>query len=454
MTGVHDQWLLEKDSFHEIDQAALFKPITKWSYVVTQADMIPEIVHKAFKIALSGQPGPVHLGFPRDLFPQEIDFAYPVAKHLRALNVPACEPELLEEMINLLKQAKYPVILAGNDILWCRAAEELKEFAELQSIPVTTTWDHIDAFPTTHPLGMGPIGRNRSEAANFLLAKADLLLALGTRFDYQSTRFNYQFISRKSKIIQVTLDAEEIGRIYPVDLGLFSDVKFVLRELLKRLKSSQSKMANRWKPAQLKGIKEDWLACRSAAMNLSNQPIFPQAIVKTLREVLDPSAIIVIDGGNYAKHVRRHFDTYEADTFYYTDNIGSVGSAFPMALGIKLACPERQVVCLIGDGGFLFNSQELETAVRERIEVCTIVFNDFGYGNVRAYQQKKFGGRYCCDFANPDFGELAGLYKAHGAQVAELRQLEPAVRKAMKSGKPSVIDVVMSGEELSTPGFM
>jgi thiamine pyrophosphate-dependent acetolactate synthase large subunit-like protein len=173
-----------------------------------------------------------------------------------------------------------------------------------------------------------------------------------------------------------------------------------------------------------------------------------------LRGLFPPETIIVLDGGNFAKHVRRHFDFLETDTTHYPDDFGSVGASFPMALGVKVACPEHPVACLNGDGAFLLNCQELETAVRENINVIVIVFNDFGFGNVRAYQKVKFKGRYMCDHDNPPFGEMARLFKADGAQVERLDELKEAVNTGLRTDKPYVIDVIMTREALEKPGFL
>ena len=193
-----------------------------------------------------------------------------------------------------------------------------------------------------------------------------------------------------------------------------------------------------------------WISRGVCPQNIA--PLRPQAIVKTLRDVLPPESIVVVDGGNFAKFVRRHFDIFEADTFQYPDDFGSVGASFPMALGVKVGKPKTPVVCLCGDGGFLLNCQELETAVRERINVLTVVFNDYGFGNVRAYQKAKFEERYMCDFDNPPFGEMARLFKAEGRNVETLDTLKEAVQAGLKSDKPYVIDVRMTGEELGKPG--
>ena len=201
-------------------------------------------------------------------------------------------------------------------------------------------------------------------------------------------------------------------------------------------------------------IKKESEKVRESEIDLKALPLKPQAIVKTLRDVLPPDSIVVVDGGNFAKFVRRHFDIFEANTFEYPDDFGSVGASFPMALGVKVGRPDSPVVCLVGDGGFLLNCQELETAVRERINVIAVVFNDFGFGNVRAYQKAKFEERYICDFDNPPYGEMARLFKAQGENVETLDRLKGVVQGALKCDKPFVIDVKMTSQELGKPGFL
>lgn len=451
ITGMHETNILERDSFHEIDQTSMFKPVTKWSYQVGQAEKIPEILRKAFRIALTERKGPVHLAIPSDLASREVEFKPIPPSKSRVSHRITCDKNLIDQILELVDEAKFPVILAGGDILWCRALPELKEFAQVFHIPVVTSWDHMDSFPSTHPMGLGVMGAGRSEAANKALSRADLILALGARFDYQSTRHDHNFIPEKAKIVQVCLDFKEVGQIYLVDVGIVADVKYVLSELLMRGKKGK---ADGDRFAEIQEIKQAWLKRRNSEVDLSAFPIQPQAIVMRLREVLPEDAIIVVDGGNFAKYIRRYFDTYEADTFHYTDDFGSVGSSFPMSLGVKLAEPRREVFCLTGDGGFLLNIQELETAVRERILVRVVVFNDFGYGNVRSYQKQKYGERYLCDVKNPDFGKLADLFGAHGEQVNNPTMLKNAFLNAMKTDRPTVIDVLMDPKALRTPDFL
>ena len=451
ITGVHDQKILERDSFHEMDQVGLFKPITKWSASINQPEKIPEMLRKAFRIALTGRRGPVHLAIPSNVSEGEVDFQESSPSRYRAAIPSACPEDFADAVLRLLEQAKFPVIFAGGEVLWSRAGGDLVRLAEALEIPAVTTRDHPDAFPNRHPLGMGIIGKGRGEAGNRAMKRADLILALGAKFDYQSTRYGFDIIPEKAKIVHVSINPEEVGRVYPVELGMVCDVGPVIRTLLLRGKEKRLNFGLRKESEQ---IKLESQKKRDSEIDWNSLPLRPQAIVRSLRDQLPRETIVVVDGGNFAKHVRRHFDFFENDTFHYPDDFGSVGASFPMALGVKLAKPEQPVVCLTGDGGFLLNSQELETAVREKINVIVVVFNDFGFGNVRAYQKEKFEGRTMCDFDNPPFGELARLFKADGAQVKTLNELKEAVQTGLTCGKTYVIDVTMSREELQKPGFL
>ncbi len=452
ITGVHDQSLLELDSFHEIDQVSIFKPITKWSACINQTEKVPEMIRKAFRIALTGRKGPVHLAIPSNVSEGNLDFKIGVPSKYRTVVPSACPDDFIEEVVCLLQNAKFPVILAGGEICWSRAGKDLAELAETLEIPVVTTRDHPDAFPNSHPLGIGMVGKGRREAGNRVMKSADLILALGVKFDYQSTHYNSETIPvDKAKIIHVSIDPEEVGRIYPIEIGVVCDVGPAIKALLKKVKEKGicfglKEMAEK--------IKRESQKIRDSEIDFKTIPLKPQAIVKTLRDLLPPETSIVVDGGNFATYVRRYFDFFDTDTFHYPDEFGSVGSAFPISLGVKIGNPERPVVCLTGDGGFLLNCQELETAVRERINVMVIVFNDFGFGNVRAYQKARFEGRYMCDFDNPPFGEMARLFKADGAQVDRLSELKDTIQAGLKSDKPYVIDVMMNREELEKPVFI
>ena len=451
ITGIHDQRILEKDSFHEMDQVGLFRPITKWSACIYQSQKVPEMMRRAFRVALTGRRGPVHLAIPSDVSSGTLTFQPNKPERYRPSQAPACSQDAVAEIFNLLTKSKSPVILAGWDILWSEGKPYLDELAEALEIPVATMLSSLGAFPYSHPLGVGIIGKGRGEAGNSVLQQADLILALGVKFDYQSTRYNHVIIPSTAKIVHICTDAEEIGRNYPIELGVVCDPGPVMKALVQTVRESRLNF----------GLTKSVQNIKRAARKILDQeikpdqiPLQPQAIVRTLRDILPPETIVTVDGGNFAKHVRRHFEILQRDSFHYADDFGSVGASFPMALGVKVSCPDRPVVCLNGDGAFLLNVQELETAVREKLNVIVVVFNDFGFGNVRAYQKMKFEERYMCDFGNPPFDQMARLFGAGGARVNRLDELREAVMTGLKSSGPFIIDVMMSREELQKPGFL
>ena len=451
ITGVHDQKILERDSFHEMDQVGVFRPITKWSACVHRPDKVPEMLRKAFRIALSGRRGPVHLAIPSDVSQGEVAYQPASPSRYRAFTPPSCTAEAVEEALDLLAGAQFPVILAGNEVLWSRAGQDLALLAEVLEVPVATTRDASGAFPRAHPLGVGLVGRGRGEAGNAALKRADLILALGTKFDYQTTRYNFEIIPEDAKIIHVSADAEEVGRVYPIAIGMVCDVGPVIRGLAE---GARRRSLKKGLSETIGEIKRAAQAKLDAEIDFDAVPLRPEAIARTLREVLPAETAIVLDGGNFAKHVRRHFEVVQIDSYFYPDDFGSVGASFPMALGVKAALGDRPVACLVGDGGFLLNSQELETAVRERLNVLTVVFNDFGFGNVRAYQKEIFQGRYSCNYHNPPFDQMARLFGADGARVERLPQLREAVRHALGGNVPFVVDAMMSPDALGKPGFL
>ena len=298
---------------------------------------------------------------------------------------------------------------------------------------------------------MGLVGRGRGEAGNEAVRRADLILGLGVKFDFQTTRFNYDLIPETAKIIHISINPEELGRIYPLTLGVNCEVGPVVQCLRD---AAWRRGVNAGLGEAARQIKLKAQAKLDAEINYEMLPLQPQAVLRTLRELLPQETSVVVDGGNFAKHVRRHFPIIENDSFNYPDDFGSVGASYPMALGAKAALPDRPVVCLVGDGGFLLNSQELETAAREKLNVLAVVFNDFSFGNVRAYQKEKYGGRYSCNYTNPPFDQMAKLFGADGAHVETLDELRAAVQRGLTCDGPFVIDVMMSPDALSKPGFL
>ncbi|MDF1553639.1 MAG: thiamine pyrophosphate-binding protein, partial [Deferrisomatales bacterium] len=231
VTGVHNQSILERDSFHEMDQVGVFRPITKWSACVHHTEKLPEMLRKAFRVALSGRKGPVHLAIPSDVSTGLFPFQPGNPAQSRAGVPSTCPQQGIEEILDRVAAARFPVILVGNEVLWARAVPDLIELAEALEIPVATSRDAPGAFPSSHPLGMGLVGRGRGEAGNAAIRRADLILGLGVKFDYQTTRYNHDLIPADAKIIHVSNNPEELGRIYPLTLGVNCDVGPVIQGL-------------------------------------------------------------------------------------------------------------------------------------------------------------------------------------------------------------------------------
>ncbi len=451
LTGKAELDVHQRDFFQEIDEVSLFRPITKWSCMVTRAQQAPDIVRKAFRIALSGRPGPVHINIPVNLLRETISYPPLSPERYRAPEESPLEglnDALAARVLASLEAARFPVVLAGGEILRERATPLLLELAEALSLPVVTTINHLDAFPAVHPLGLGPIGKNGWDCANRAIATADLLLALGAHFDFLSTNFSRDLLAPDTKIVHVSAVPERIGLIYPVESGVLSPTRPFLADLVRRVKGKPAREADP-RPA---AWKREWLAKRARWGEARETPIKPQYAAYSLHGVVPDDALYVLDGGNFAKFVRKCCDTREGGTFLNAEDFGTVGSGFPLALGAKMGQPSRTAVCVLGDGAFMMTLGELETAVREGIDVVAVVFNDSGFGNIRSYQHAFFDRRYIgCDFSNPNFGDIARLFGGWGTQVRQPEELEGALRQAFGVKGLAVVDVLVDPYALAAP---
>ena len=441
ITGKQERRLLDIGGLQELDQVALYAPITKWSHLVSNAEKIPQIMRKAFQVALSWPPGPVHLNFPADILAQEIEFEPEVPTTRRPASFPSWNGELIDTIAADLMKAEAPVMIAGRELLWDDAVGKAVELAELLGIPAVTTMDQMDAFPNTHPLGLGPMGAMGGwPPANKVLSKADLILALGVRFEFDitSTRTPYQVVPREARIIQINRGLDSIGVVYPVQVGAAGHLDSFLDALTARLKGEP----RRPKVIGLEEEKQRWYSERAAAADGVSSPIKAPYAAQVLRQTLPVDGAIVVDVGNFGRHVRPYLDTFQPGTFHYTENFVAVGSALPVSIGLKLANPSKQVVCVCGDGGMAMNLSEIETAVREKIKITAVVLNDFGYGLIRSRQRDVYGSRFIgADFCFQDFARLAEGYGALGLKVDRPEEMTPALETALASDLPAVIDI-------------
>lgn len=443
-----------RDAFQELDLVSMFKPITKLSIQVNRPERLPEIMRLAFRTAMSGKKGPVFVDIPRDIMDAaEIAYEPQSPESYRVIHRQPADPELVRRAAGLVRGASRPLLLVGGGITDSGANAELVQLAELLSIPMVTVYGRNDAVPNDHPLYIGPLGRAGSPEAGAACRAADLFLVMGSRLAEFTTFYDERFIRRDVPLVHLDIDPLEIGRNYPVDVGLVGDAKAVLGQLLEQLKQGallQPDLAAWGREAR--DLREKRLARLDAEGSLVPLPIKPQRVYHELRRALPPETIVTLDAGACPAfgYDRLHF-THPATLMTPLD-LGGLGFAFPVALGAKLGRPDSPVLAIHGDGGFLMNVQELETAVREKIAAVTIVFNNNEWGSEKAYQKLLFNERYvAADITNPRYDKLAELFGARGYYIEHPDQVGDVVRKALSLDVPSIIEIPVDPTELPYP---
>jgi thiamine pyrophosphate-dependent acetolactate synthase large subunit-like protein len=438
ISGAQELFVREKDASQDIDQVTLHRSITKWAYSIPSVGKIQEAVRRAFRVALAEPLGPVHLDVSRDILMQQTEPEAIAPAAYRPASLASCAAGELDRAAGLIAKAERPILLAGGGVLREGALAALQRLAEATGIPVATLQYHPDAFPTNHPLSLGPLGRNGYSSANRAMPQADVIVALGAHIDTFSTTFKYGIISKQAKLIHHSPVGTDIGVVFPVAEAVAGSTASFIDGLASRL------AGKKWRWADVAGLRRGWDAERKKLLDPKRSPILPPVVASAVREALPQDGIVIVDAGNAGKHMRVFMDTYQPDTYMYTDDWGSVGAAFPIAMGVKLARPKQPVVAAIGDMGMMCNLGELETAVRERIPVVCVVFNDFGLGNERAFQNELYGGRtFAVDYGDVDFSALARVLGCFGERVTEPAGVLPAMKRALASGRPAVVDVVI-----------
>jgi thiamine pyrophosphate-dependent acetolactate synthase large subunit-like protein len=437
ISGAQEIWLREKNASQDIDQVTFHLPITKWAYSIPAASKIQEAMRRAFRVALAEPAGPVHLDVSKDIL-LEKTAPEPIAPAAyRPTSAPSCSAADLDRAAAIIAKAKHPLFLAGGGVIREEALAALQQLAEATGIPVATVQYHPDAFPTAHRLALGPLGRNGWSSANRAMPQADVVIAVGAHLDLFSTQLRYGIISRDAALIHHHTVATDIGVAFPVAQAVVGSTASFIEGLAARIRQ-------RWEWLDVAKARRDWDAERRKLLDPKARPILPPVVAHAMREALPPDGIMVLDAGNAAKHMRLFMDTHQPNTFMYISDWGSVGAGLPMAMGAKLARPRQPVMATVGDMGMMCNVGELETAVRERIPVVCVVFNDRGLGNERAFQNEHYGGRqFGVDYGDVDFAALAQVLGAHGERVEDPAAVLPALERALASGQPAVVDVVI-----------
>jgi acetolactate synthase-1/2/3 large subunit len=432
--------LAHRDAFEEMDLVGFFKPITKWAVEIHAADRIGELVTRAVGAAQAGRPRPVLVSIPLDVQGREVSGERPRApaepRH------PAPDAGAIADAVELLERSARPVLVLGGGALRTRHSEEIVALAEALRAPVVTTWMRKNAFPNRHECFAGTLGFGSHESAERAVREADAIVALGCRFSEFTTR-RYSLIPAATPVLQVDVDAEEIGAVQPVAIGLVGDASAVAGTLASAVDGGERD--DGWR-ASLRSAYRDESVLPGATGGAG--AVASSAVIAGLAEVLRESpAVVVQDAHSFGPWVSRYLE-FDEPGRYYAAAGGSMGWGLPAALGVQAARPAERVIALCGDGSFWMVAQDLETAVREDLPVVVVVLNNFSYGNTRDRQRHSHGGRYFGTFYdNPDFAAFARLLGAHGERVEHGSELAGAVGRALASGLPAVVDVIQDRHE-------
>jgi acetolactate synthase-1/2/3 large subunit len=446
-------------------QCEIYRPFCKRVWRVERPELFPEIIEKAFQLAESGQPGPVLVDVPMDIFSKEVEVALfeRVKKNTRKLHKPSIDDETARAIVTRLVEAEKPLLYVGGGIVLADAASELKAFVDHTAIPVAHSLMGKGALPDDHPLTLGMSGFWGTQYINDSCRTADVILGLGTRFkeaDCSSWYPEFTFdIPNASKLIHIDIASSEIGRNYPVELGVVADLKQALKVLTRVAKELYPQATK--KPALVAEIAEkrsEFKAGNRAMVESDAFPMMPERILAELREVLPRDAIMTTDVGWNKNGVSQQFPIYEPGSIQIAGGYATMGFGAPAAIGAKLACPDKVVVALIGDGGFGQNPALLATARHENIGVVWIIMNNDAFGTIAGLEKAHYGTTYGTVFkkdgesTSPDYAALARAYGVEGIRIESAAQFKPALKKAIASGKPVVLDVPMINNPVPTTG--
>lgn len=445
-------------------QFEIYRPFVKRAWRVGCPELFPEIIEKAFQLAESGQPGPVLVDVPMDVFSKEIDVALfeRVKHHTRTLHKPSIDQETAAEIVQRLAAAKNPILYVGGGIVLANAAEELKAFVEHLDIPVAYSLMGKGALPDDHPLTLGMSGFWGTQYINDSCRKADYILALGTRFkeaDCSSWYPQYTFSIPPTKLIHIDIEPAEIGRNYPVEIGVVADLKQALSVLIRVAKELYPEGVHKKELRQEIAAYREEFKKRNVAMEQSDAfPMMPERILAELREVLPRDAIITTDVGWNKNGMGQQFPIYTPGSVLIPGGYATMGFGAPAAIGAKIACPDKIVVALIGDGGFGQNPAMLATAFHENAAVVWVIMNNNAFGTIAGLEKAHYGTTYGTVFVkdgkstSPDYAAIARAYGVEGIKIESAAQFKPALEQAIQVNKPVVIDVAMINNPVPTTG--
>jgi acetolactate synthase-1/2/3 large subunit len=442
-----------------LDQQALFAPITKWCIVVKQADRIPDIMRKAFRVATSGRPGAVQITLPMDILDEEAENPLLHAEEA-CRTYPAYrtrpDPAAVQKAVELLLQAESPVIVAGGGAVTSQAWPEITALAEALGIPVGTSITGKGSISEDHPLSLGVVGSNGARTyGNAILESADLILYIGCKTDSVTTvNWTLPTLSTRQTIIHIDVDPIEIGNNYPTAVGLVGDAKLAVADLLHAVqKLGSSAYPQRTPLERVAGQMAAWWAEFDEKARMESTPIKPQRVIKELAEALPAHSIIIADAGTPTPFTAAYLRSQAGRQVIIPRGYGGLGYAIPAVLGAKLAAPQSTVVGLMGDGSFGMSSNELETLGRLGLPVTLIQFNNSCFGWIKVSQKLYQEGQYhCVDFSSDtDHVAIARGFGLQGARVEYPQDVGEAIREALANKQPTFIDIITESEVTELP---
>ena len=444
ITGQVASHLLGSDAFQETDIIGISTPVTKWNCQITKAVDIPKVLAKAFYIAKSGRPGPVLIDITKDAQFEMMDFHYEKCYSVRSyIPTPKYSISDIEKAVKLIDSSKKPLIVWGQGVILGNAENEFKEFIEKTGIPAAWTILGLSGLPTEHPLNVGMVGMHGNYGPNVLTNECDLLIAIGMRFDDRVTG-NLETYAKQAKIIHFEIDPAEINKNVDVDIAILGNVKETIPKVTNLIKkNSHKKWLNKfhtfYKIEYEKVIKDD--------IHPSKDGLTMGEVIREINEASDGNAIIVTDVGQHQMVACRYASFKESKSNVTSGGLGTMGFALPAALGAKMGAPEREVVAIIGDGGYQMTIQELGTIFQTGAAVKIVVLNNEYLGMVRQWQQMFFEKRYAStEMINPDFVAIAKGYYIDAKKIEKRDELKTSITKMMNSNKPYFLEVKVEKE--------
>ncbi|GAB4507745.1 MAG: biosynthetic-type acetolactate synthase large subunit [Allomuricauda sp.] len=445
ITGQVTRSLLGSDAFQETDIVGISTPVTKWNYQITRVEEIPEIMAKAFYIAKSGRPGPVLVDITKNAQFDELDFVYEKCTKVRSYKpVPTPEAGSLEKAAELINSAKKPFIVFGQGVILGEAEAELKAFVEKTGIPAAWTILGLSAMDTDHPLNVGMVGMHGNYGPNLLTNECDVLIAIGMRFDDRVTG-NLDTYAKQAKVIHFEIDPAEVNKNVKVDVAVLGNSKETLRDILPLV---DKKEHNAWKAEFDKMYQIEYDALIDKDIHPTKEGLTMGEVIEQINLASDHKAVIVSDVGQHQMIACRYAKFKQSKSNITSGGLGTMGFGLPAAIGAKMGAMDREVVAIIGDGGYQMTIQELGVIFQHNVPVKIVVLNNDHLGMVRQWQELFFDRRYASTvMTNPDFVKIAEGYHIQARRVTERGELQEAVQEMMASKNPYFLEVKVEKED-------